>query len=84
MTPKEKALELVNKYKNASFNCKGCDMPFCDIPCTSLSLYESKHCALICVDEIISYIVINTNQSGLIRDFKKEYWETVKQELEQL
>jgi len=31
MTPKEKAKELVDKYLNADFNCKDCDMPVCDM-----------------------------------------------------
>ena len=78
MTPKEKANELVSKYKNAPFNCTDCDMPFCDIPCTRLSLEESKQCALIAVDEIISVIDPETN-------FKTwEFWKQVKQEIEKL
>jgi hypothetical protein len=53
MKPQEKAQELVDKYMYASFNCKDCDMPFCDIKCTQLNLHEAKQCALIAVDEII-------------------------------
>jgi hypothetical protein len=83
MTPQEKALELVNKYKNASFNCKGCDMPFCDIPCTSLSLYESKHCALICVYECINiHYSLDSDRFGIGESYK--YWLEVKQEIEKL
>jgi hypothetical protein len=49
----DKAKELVNKYLNASFNCKDCDMPFCDVPCTMLDLREAKECALICAEELL-------------------------------
>ena len=53
MTPKEKAKELVDKYLNASFNCKDCDMPYCDMKCTILNIREAKQCALIVVDEMM-------------------------------
>jgi hypothetical protein len=81
MTPKEKAKELVYKYKNASFNCKGCDMPFCDIPCTSLSIDESKQCALIAVDEIIQAIDWHEFE---VPNEQINYWQEVKQEIENL
>jgi hypothetical protein len=47
MTPKEKAEELVKKYRNP-FNRKGCIPP-------SESMFPStaKQCALIAVDEMI-------------------------------
>jgi hypothetical protein len=47
MTPKEKAFELVKKYRNP-FNRKGCIPP-------SESMFPStaKQCALIAVDEMI-------------------------------
>jgi len=53
MNTKEKAIELIDKYINADFNCKDCDMPFCDAKCTILTKYEAKYCALIAVDEIL-------------------------------
>jgi hypothetical protein len=71
MIPKEKAEELVDKYLNASFNCKDCDMPYCDIRCTQLMKSEAKVCALIAVDEIISLVGRYSN-----------YWQEVKQEIE--
>jgi hypothetical protein len=71
MTPKEKAEELINKYLNASFNCKDCEMPYCDIKCTMLSKREAKVCALITVD----YIITETGT---------KYWYDVKHELEKL
>jgi hypothetical protein len=78
MTPQEKAQELVDKYINASFNCKDCNMPFCDIKCTQLSLNEAKQCALIALDEIIiqiNYWAVNS---------VKLYWKRVKEEIEKL
>ena len=78
MTPKEKAEELVYKYKDASFNCLGCDMPFCDAPCTMLNIDESKQCALITVDEV-------WRQLESARVFEEyDYWQEVKKEIEKI
>ena len=93
MTPKEKARELFDKYLNASFNCKGCDMPYCDIPCTSLNSTEAKECALIAVDEILDLGLHDVgdyrNDQTTLDDFSTvtwyiNYWHEVKQELENL
>jgi hypothetical protein len=77
MTPKEKAEVLISKYKKAPFNCTDCDMPYCDVPCTRLSLQESKECALIAVDEILK-----AGQD--VDEFADSYWQEVKQEIEKL
>ena len=79
MTPKEKAKELVNKYLNASFNCKDCDILYCDIKCTMLSKRESKLCALITIDEIL-----NNENSSLDYESDIQYWQEVKIEIEKL
>ena len=71
MTPQDKAIELVQKYKDAPFNCLGCDMPYCDVPCTMLNIEESKQCALIAVEELIE-----------ATDYY--YWTEVKKEIEKL
>jgi hypothetical protein len=79
MKAKDKAKELVDKYLNASFNCKECDMPFCESPCTMLDLREAKECALICVDEIIN------EDNDFIHSFAHlSYWKEVKQEIQNL
>ena len=71
---KNKAKELVDKYLNASFNCKDCDIPFCESPCTMLDLREAKECALICADELIEYT-----------DWQEvNYWQEVKEEIQKL
>jgi hypothetical protein len=76
MTPKEKAKELVDKYLNASFNCKDCDMPYCDIRCTQLMKSEAKICALIAVDEILD--------TGALGNLLEEYYLKVKNEIQEL
>ena len=81
MNPQEKAQELVDKYINASFNCKDCNMPFCDIKCTQLSLNEAKQCALIAVDEIIEAIDWHEFEHPN-KEF--DYWQEVKEEIEKL
>jgi hypothetical protein len=72
MTPKEKAFELVKKYRNP-FNRKGCIPP-------SESMFPStaKQCALIAVDEIRSLMNRLQNYEEAI------YWNEVKHEIEKL
>ena len=74
MTPKEKAAELVEKFKPLCGGYWG----------GKINKAFAKQCALIAVDEILSHITITTNQSGLLRDFQKEYWQEVKEEIEKL
>jgi hypothetical protein len=75
MTPKEKAKELVTKYRNP-FNRKGC-IP----PTESMFPSTAKQCALIAVDEMIK-------QCWDYRDIdlqaSYDYWNKVKQEIEKL
>ena len=86
MTAKEKAKQLVDKYLNAPFNCKDCDMPYCDIKCITLSNPAAKQCALIAVDEIINNIPCREDYSsnGWVLIDNTEYWKEVKQEIENL
>jgi len=81
---KLKAKELVDKYLNAPFNCKDCDMPYCDIKCITLSNPAAKQCALIAVDEIISLMIKFHNRH--IEDNSNEitFWQEVKQEINKL
>jgi hypothetical protein len=77
MTPKEKAIELVNKF---TFQRESHEM------------YVAKHCALICVDEILNQFIGIHNkfkEAKIIDGDVKEsanyiYWIEVKQEIEQL
>jgi len=70
MIPKEKAKELVCKYY---------DLFSVQLENT-ISFYESKHCALTAVDEILESFPVKT-----ISDCEKhDYWVTVKTEIENL
>jgi hypothetical protein len=70
MTPKEKAEELVNKYYYHS-------------KCNLLSPFEAKNCALIAVDEILDLKHIVTLRRNM-HEMELEYWNEVKQEIENL
>ena len=63
MTPKEKAKELVSKYIHLAKQTSGANG----------TLYNSKQCALIAVDEIIW--LLNNNQIDI------DYYQQVKQEI---
>ena len=74
MTPKEKAIELVDKYKLLDYS-------------SNLSIEKSKQCALIAVDEIID-LLPNINLTPPIQrrpdKFYFQYWVIVKQSIEKL
>ena len=74
MTPKEKAIELVNKYMNIN-KVKLSDYSVIYTP-------TAKQCALIAVDEVMySLSVIPYGMEYLS---KIDYWQEVKQEIEKL
>jgi hypothetical protein len=70
MTPKEKAIELVDRY----YSLFSIELE------NTIDISEAKQCALITVDEILD-IIDNMNQYDHRLDY---YWEQVKQELEKL
>ena len=69
MTPKEKAEYLINKFEDGDLECST-DYGGC-------SFIDTKQCALIAVDEILN-LCWNGNLKA------KEYWQEVKQEIENL
>jgi len=76
MTPKEKALELVEKYH------KEYDLLFWD-----LSWIQAKQCALIAVDEILKILPTNEYLEDVgkyIENRERVYYKEVKQEIENL
>jgi hypothetical protein len=75
MTPKEKAIELFDKYMGFKMN------PYDDIEMT-LKKGMAKTNALIAVDEIINIAYWGFMESGGKQE--QEYWEEVKQEIEAL
>ena len=75
MTPKEKAIELVDKFLNQDIN-----FPYIDsedgqcIGAGYMTYNSAKQCALIAVDEILK-----TNPYKA-----RNYWQEVKKEIEKL
>ena len=81
MTPQEKAIELIDKYKNYALST-GVDennLSFDDF----LSFDDLKQCALIAVDYIITS---NPHSNPFNTDVYStmSYWQEVKQEIEKL
>jgi hypothetical protein len=72
MTPKEKAKELVDKFKHQVRWKMGQE----DV------LKRAKQCALIAVDEIIAQIEPSVSMDVISARIK--YWQEVKQEIEKL
>jgi len=77
MIPKEKAIELVEKYGNAQYG--GCMM--CDE--YEDKLESAKQCALIAVDEILD-VLGGSGVYSFADSNVSVYWEVVKKEIEQL
>jgi hypothetical protein len=84
MTPKEKAINLVDSYRNILMNE--------DTECGNEILCSviAKQCALIAVDELLELnhpyvIVYKSFEDNIMEDMTQEYyWEQVKHELEKL
>jgi hypothetical protein len=81
MTPKEKAIELVNKYVALSIDFFNGD---------SINRAWAKQCASLVVDEIINTLKIfpekDTTSKSVVNFSVSRimYWVTVKQEIEKL
>lgn len=76
MKPREKAVQLVQQmYLNGSKDSREVYREF-----------SAKNCALICVKEILdSYnIALSLGYQSLSIDTNLKYWETVKQEIENM
>jgi hypothetical protein len=78
MTPKEKAEELVSRYKREILRGK--------YRIDGFVIEElAEECALIAVDEIIKLDVFDCNDEWSYEDCDtREYWKQVKQEIEKL
>jgi hypothetical protein len=78
MTPKEKAIEIVNKYIDLSDEC---DCLEYSCICFKMYEYKAKQCAIIAVDEILLI------RKEIWDDFHWEYfkyWQEVKKEINEL
>lgn len=86
MTQKEKAKELVDKFKKLSK--KKCDCLEYMCVCFRIPDYKAKKMALICVDEIIKsqpqYLPMINMGNAMIDNPAIEFYEGVKQEIEKL
>jgi len=69
MTPREKAIELFDKY-----------FPLVEAFSSYQQEYNTKQCALIAVEEIIE----SSPEDGQGFDGIKDYWQEVKNEIEKL
>ena len=74
MTPKEKAIELIDKFKIG-------DVVTEKLQIVNINIY-SKLFALIAVDELIRIAPWGSDIDGEIEDDSKEYYIEVKQEIE--
>ena len=73
MTPKEKAIELVDRYYSLF------SLEFEN----TIDITQAKQCALIAVDEILNEYN-SYNKSAIVYNDALSYWDKVKQEIEKL
>jgi hypothetical protein len=78
MNPKEKALELIEQFKDKVNPYIGSGM-LSNTHDDDTILWQSKRCALVAVDE-----VLNEENHFIQTDAHFLYWEEVKQEIENL
>jgi hypothetical protein len=80
MTPKEKAIELVDGFKNIDIEYNDSIEGNCFMTMTKS---DAKQCALISINEIIEANPIIFRLDNTIMS-NKSYWQEVKQEIENL
>lgn len=83
MTPKEKALDLFNKYYQYDITIIGTESEFEE---RGISLYDAKKLALIAIDEILdnNEQCLSRYRTNYDRICIKEFWLAVKEEIENL
>ena len=81
MTPTEKAIELVDKFKQVELydSMEPTDLD-CKIQDITSSSFTAKQCALIAVNEILK----DREEIDGMRIINDPYWLEVKQEIEKL
>lgn len=77
MTPKEKAKEMVVKFMKIDSDSEMFDG-------FKMGLFYAQRCALIAVDELINEASQKIHTQGRCMLSDKEYWQEVKQEIENL
>jgi hypothetical protein len=78
ITPKEKAVELINKYKYIDKRIYDINPDYFDL--FLLTQSEAKQCALVAVDEIINNVLCGIDLPSTWGN----YWKQVKQEIENI
>lgn len=82
MTPEQKAVELINKFRlpNGTF------LDGDDEPKNSYKIRRdlAKACAIICVDEILSQVSNDVYTVGRHHKTDKEYWALVRESINNL
>ena len=78
MTPKEKAIELIDKFNNHTVK----ELVYLKNGKVIEGKTEAKQCALIAVDEILK--AVNNPDETYLMKHSVEYWSQVKQEIENL
>lgn len=73
MTPKEKALELCQRFAYLSKKWEQTDY-------RTMTLENAKQCALLTVDELI----LDTDASSPFEELRLKFWQEVKSEIEKL
>ena len=79
MTPKEKALDLVDKLYQTTPNEAWFNPPLGSLNMEYGAWKQAKECALIAVDEVLNFIHIDAFSYT-----NEEYWQQVKKEIEKL
>ena len=86
MTPKEKAIELIDKFNNHTVK----ELVYLKNGKVIEGKTEAKECALIALDELIKYhddlmdVVRYELPSNIVAVIPYKYWEDVKKEIEKL
>jgi len=86
MTPKEKAQEIINKFRHYSNGYKwtttvaGKSLVLVD---TEMQVNNAKQCALIAVDEILKALEIDAG-NWIKWNETKRYWQEVRNQIEAL
>ena len=74
MTPKEKAKELVDKFRDYAYSYELVD------ELEDTEDWNAKQCALMCVDEYLADLIKWNSHRGSVY----EYWQEVKQQIKKL
>jgi len=83
MTPKEKAIELITKFR--LFQSISYDEDGGMVNNYNISKHNAKQSAIICVDEILSLNVDSyEGESNPHHYYSRSYWHEVKTEIEKL